>query len=157
MPLTCALELARPADAARIALLSRNLIEHGLPWAWTPGRVKRCIAARDYVVLAARLPGLVCGFAVMQYLDRHAHLCLLGVSPDYRRRGIGRNMLLWLEKTARVAGTFQVVLEVREFNQGAVVFYEKLDYEQSRLLPSYYAPTENAIRMTRDLTIKALP
>lgn len=157
MPMTCALELAREGEAARIALLSRNLIEHGLPWAWTPGRVRRCIQARDYVVLVARLPRQICGFAVMQYLQRHAHLCLLGVPPDFRRMGIGRNLLTWLEKTARTAGIFQVILEVREINQAAVVFYEKHGYSQTRLLPSYYAPTENAVRMQRDLTIKALP
>ena len=39
------LKLAAPADAAPIAAMSRELIETGLPWSWTPERVARNLAS----------------------------------------------------------------------------------------------------------------
>src|SRR5262245_36055618 len=39
------LQLARPADATSIAKLSRDLIENGLQWRWTPRRVAASIRA----------------------------------------------------------------------------------------------------------------
>jgi ribosomal-protein-alanine N-acetyltransferase len=48
------LGLARLSDAKRIATMSRELIEHGLGWSWTPDRVANHISRPDTVVLAAR-------------------------------------------------------------------------------------------------------
>ncbi|MEM9529643.1 MAG: GNAT family N-acetyltransferase [Pseudomonadota bacterium] len=142
---------AQPADAAAIGLLSRNLIEHGLPWTWVPARLRRCIRHNDYVVLAARRERQIAGFAVMQYHARHAHLCLLGVRPEFRRRGVGRRLVGWLEKSARVAGVFNVILEVRESNSVALSFYQRLGYQQAERLTSYYGPNAHALRLRGDL------
>ena len=48
------LSLARHPDAMEIAEMSRDLIEHGLAWSWTPARVRRAILGRDCCVLIAR-------------------------------------------------------------------------------------------------------
>ena len=39
------LRLAQPGDAMEIALMSRDLIEHGLAWSWTRTRVARSMSA----------------------------------------------------------------------------------------------------------------
>jgi hypothetical protein len=51
------LGLALPADAQPIASMSRELIESGLPWTWTPERVARNLHQAETVVLAARDAG----------------------------------------------------------------------------------------------------
>ena len=146
------LQLARPADATTIAKLSRDLIENGLQWRWTPKRVATSIRASDVNVLVARIHENIAGFAIMRYGDDHAHLDLLAVAPPYRRAGVGRQLLEWLEKCAVVAGIFSVALEVRAGNEGAQLFYKRMGYRPLLQLPGYYQGIEAALRMGRDLS-----
>ena len=146
------LRLARPADATTIANLSRDLIEYGLRWRWTPMRVAASIRAPDVNVLVARIRENIAGFGIMRYEDEDAHLDLLAVAPPYRRLGVGRQLLEWLEKSAVVAGIFSVALEVRAENEGAQLFYERLGYRTLVHLPGYYQGIEAALRMGRDLS-----
>lgn len=145
------LELARPADATAIATMSRDLIEFGLSWRWTPQRVAASIRAPEVNVLVARIHQQTAGFAIMRYGEHVAHLDLLGVGPQYRRLGVGRQLIEWLEKCALVAGIIQVVLEVRAQNEGAQLFYKRLGYRALVHLPGYYQGVEAAVRMGRDL------
>lgn len=146
------LRLARPADATTIARLSRDLIEHGLQWRWTPPRVAESIYANNVNVLVANISEKIAGFAIMRYKDDDAHLDLLAVAPPYRRAGVGRQLLEWLEECAVVAGIFRVALEVRAGNEGAQLFYQRLGYRALGHLPGYYQGSEAALRMGRDLS-----
>jgi ribosomal protein S18 acetylase RimI-like enzyme len=146
------LRLARSADATTIANLSRELIEYGLRWRWTPMRVVASIRALDVNVLVARIHDNIAGFAIMRYGDYIAHLDLLAVAPTYRRAGVGRQLLEWLEKCAVVAGIFKVALEVRAENEGAQLFYKRMGYTTLVHLPGYYQGIEAALRMGRDLS-----
>ena len=150
------LRLARPADAATIANLSRELIEYGLRWRWTPMRVAASIHDSDVNVLVACVRDNIAGFAIMRYRDDDAHLDLLAVAPPYRRAGVGRRLLEWLEKCAVVAGIFSAALEVRAANEGAQVFYQRMGYRTLVHLPGYYQGVEAALRMVRDLSCRPL-
>jgi ribosomal-protein-alanine N-acetyltransferase len=150
------LRLARPAEATAIADLSRDLIEYGLAWRWTPPRVAASIRAPNVNVLVASVHDHIAGFAIMRYGDDDAHLDLLAVAPPYRRAGLGRRLLEWLEKCAVVAGIFNVTLEVRAGNEGAQLFYERMGYRRLAHLPGYYQGIEAALRMGRDLSCRSL-
>lgn len=143
--------LARVADATDIGRMSRDLIETGLPWAWTPRRVAASVRNAQALVIVARDAQRIVGFAIMRYGDDDAHLDLLGVDHDYRRAGLGRRLLEWLEKAGLVAAISAVFLEVRAENLGAQVFYEHLGYRKLALLPNYYQGVESAVRMGREL------
>jgi [ribosomal protein S18]-alanine N-acetyltransferase len=150
------LRLAQPANATAIAAMSRDLIEYGLAWRWTPARVAASIRASDVNVLVACSHGNLAGFAIMRYGDDDAHLDLLAVAPSCRRAGVGRRLLQWLEKCAVVAGIFKVDLEVRAGNEGAQLFYKRLGYRPLAHLPGYYQGVEAALRMGRDLSCRPL-
>ena len=150
------MRLARPADATAIARLSRDLIEYGLRWRWTPLRVAASIRAPNVNVLVARMHEETAGFAIMRYGDDDAHLDLLAVAAPYRRAGVGRQLLQWLEKCAVVAGIFTVALEVRAANEGAQLFYKRMGYRTLAHLPGYYQGIEAALRMGRDLSRRRL-
>jgi ribosomal-protein-alanine N-acetyltransferase len=150
------LRLARSADAAPIANLSQDLIEYGLQWRWTPERVAASIRAADVNVLVAGIQENMAGFAIMRYGDDDAHLDLLAVAPPYRRAGIGRQLLEWLEKCAIVAGISKVALEVRAGNEGAQLFYKRMGYRTLAHLPGYYQGIEAALRMGRDLPCRSV-
>ena len=149
---TIQLAPARRDDAARLAAMSRRLIESGLDPCWTADRVERQLRNHDSVVLTARLSGHIAGFAIMQYGDDAAHLNLLAVELGHRRRGVGRQLVAWLEDTARVAGTFAIRLEVRATNSGARAFYSALGYRETGWVRGYYQGVEDAVRFARDLT-----
>jgi ribosomal-protein-alanine N-acetyltransferase len=149
------LQLARQADATPIAELSRDLIEYGLQWRWTPRRITASIRAPNVNVLVARMHGDTAGFAVMRYGDDDAHLDLLAVTPSYQRSGVGRQLLEWLQKCAVVAGIFTVTLEVRAGNQGAQLFYKHMGYHTLGYLSGYYQGMEAAFRMGRNLSCRS--
>ena len=146
------MHLARPANAIAIANMSRGLIEYGLPWRWTAKRVEASIGAKNVNVLVARIDDRIIGFGIMRYGDDDAHLDLFAVAPEYRRLGVGRQLLEWLEKCAVVAGIFRVALEVRASNNAAQQFYQRMGYRPLTQLPGYYQGTEAALRMSRDLS-----
>jgi [ribosomal protein S18]-alanine N-acetyltransferase len=150
------LRLARLADADSIANLSRDLIEYGLNWRWTPVRVAASIRAANVNVLVASMHEEIAGFAIMRYGDDDAHLDLLAVAPPYRRSGIGRQLMEWLEECAIVAGIFNVDLEVRAGNEEAQIFYSRMGYRTRLQLPGYYQGIEAALRMGRDLSRRSL-
>ncbi len=95
---------ARLADAEAIARMSRDWIEHGLGWSWTPSRVAASVRSRNALVVVARDGERVAGFGIMRYGDEDAHLDLRGVAPHHRGAGVGQQLLEWLEQHALVAG-----------------------------------------------------
>lgn len=145
------LRLAASADAQAIAVMSRDLIETGLGWSWTPARVARSIANRDTAALAACDGHTVVGFAIMHFGDDRARLNLLAVHPRYQGAGLGRRMTVWLEESALVAGVEVIELELRRGNVGARKFYERLGFRSAGVVARYYRGEEDALRMTRDI------
>jgi [ribosomal protein S18]-alanine N-acetyltransferase len=151
------LRLATAADAAGIAALSRDRIEHGLGWRWTAPRVLRSIADRSTNVVVAReadagrAAAPLLGFGLMQYHDDEAHLLLLAVHADAGRRGIASAMLQWLEHSALIAGIGQVYLEARLTNAAARAFYARLGYREIQTVPGYYLGREACVRLAKDL------
>jgi ribosomal-protein-alanine N-acetyltransferase len=153
---------ARRDDLPRIEALARTAIEAGLGHSWTAARLDRSLRDPETMVLVARcrdagpVPGPAAGFAfagfgVMAYGDSRAHLNLLGVEPRFRRLGVGRRILQWLERSALEAGTFEIGLELRAANPVARAFYEALGYEAAGRVQGYYQGVEDALRMRRDL------
>jgi ribosomal-protein-alanine N-acetyltransferase len=143
--------LATMSDAVEIALMSRDLIEMGLRWSWVPARVAASVRSPTAIVIAARAGDRIAGFGIMRYGDDDAHLDLLGVDHHYRRGGVGRRLVEWLEKPALVAGISAVFLEVRARNRAGQAFYERLGYRKLARIAGYYEGRESAIRMGREL------
>ncbi len=145
------LGLARYSDALEVAEMSRDLIEHGLSWSWTPARVRRAILGRDCCVLIARRERKIAGFAIMHFGDQVAHLNLLAVGAEHRRQGLGRQLIDWLSQSAIEAGVFRIDLELRETNVGARAFYQSLGFQLRDVVQGYYQGREPAVRMSRSL------
>lgn len=131
--------------------MSQEFVEAGLRPAWSASRITWHIRHPDSMVLTARAPGSIAGFAIMRYSDDVAHLNLLAVDPAVRRQGVARRLMLWLEETALTAGTFIIGLELRATNSTAFAFYSSLGYTELGHVAGYYQGVETAIRMARDV------
>ncbi len=150
----------RPAtvgDAKAIAHLSRDLIETGLGWSWTPERVTRAIQDRNTLTVIACERDRVVAFAIMFFGDEHAHLSLLAVQPSHQRQGLGRQMMAWMMDAISVAGVATVHLELRTSNYTARRFYRALGFTETAYIPGYYRGREMALRMVKALRDPAAP
>lgn len=145
------IRLACERDAVSIAQLSRDAIEQGLGWSWTPRRVRASVLDRATNVAVAHHGSELVGFGIMKYGDEEAHLLLLAVRFARRRRGVGSALLAWLEASARVAGLEAVRLELRQRNGGALAFYERHGFAESGRLAGYYQGVEDAVQMSKPL------
>ena len=141
------LGLARPSDARQIAEMSRDLIETGLTWSWTPARVQHFIGGPESSVVVARREWRIAAFAIMHFGLDVAHLNLLAVAPEHRRQGLGSKLMEWLITTATEAGVFRINLELRTHNEAARLFYERLGFAQIGVVQGYYQGREAALRM----------
>ena len=131
--------------------MSRLHIEYGLNWRWTPAKVKRHIRDKETMVLIASMEGTIAGFAIMKFGEHQAHLFLFAVQPEYRRTGIGRSMMQWLEKSCRTAGIQAVRLEVRASNRAAIRFDRSLGYRFVGRVAGYYDRREAAAILAKSL------
>ncbi len=141
--------LATCADALQIAEMSRDYIEHGLGWSWTPDRVERAVRDPSINVAALDEQGRMLAFAIMHYGDTTAHLALLAVHPARRRRGCAAQLLSWLEVCADTAGIGRIRVEARSDNPGALAFYRRQGYEPVDRVYGYYRGVLDAVRFEK--------
>jgi len=78
------------------------------------------------------------GFVLGRALAGEAELLTLAVHPDARRRGVGRDLLLRFETTAREREASEALLEVAEDNMPARALYAGGGYVQAGRRPGYY-------------------
>lgn len=145
------IRLAQSADASKIAVMSRDHIEVGLNWNWTPHRVAHNIRNRETNVAVATNGDDLAGFGIMKYKDTDAHLMLFAVAPAFRRRGAGTALMNWLEASAITAGIELIWLEARASNSTALAFYGARGYRTLDRMHRYYSGVEDAVRIAKDL------
>ncbi|WP_298233421.1 N-acetyltransferase [uncultured Azohydromonas sp.] len=148
-----AIRLARPQDAAGIALMSRDHIETDLGWSWRRDRVLQAMADPSVNVAVLQIDQRLVSFGIMEYGEHHAHLALLAVLPSHRRRGVGARLVDWLQKPAQLAGLEKIRLELRADNPGALAFYLRLGFEATGRSAGYYGGVVDAIRMEKNLRV----
>lgn len=80
------------------------------------------------------IAGLWLGSAIEQGTgEREAHILLLYVMPEHRRKGIGAALVRYAETWAKARGDRQIGLQVFETNLPAMTLYQTLGYgTQSR-------------------------
>jgi ribosomal protein S18 acetylase RimI-like enzyme len=145
------IRLAHPCDALAIAEMSRDYIEYGLGWGWTPARVLRAIHDKSTNVAVIHARGGIPGFGIMEYGEGTAHLVLLGVQPAHRKKGLGAGLVSWLEKPARTAGVERIFVEARSDNLAAIAFYRKLGFRELERITGYYRDIVDGVRLEKRL------
>ena len=96
----------------------------------------------------------VVGYAVAEDWTDHDHLISIAVRPDKRKMGIGRQLMLELEK--KLSKSKPLRLEVRQSNQAAIQLYSKLGFVRTDLAEGYYTDGEDAIVMEKAIVKQAL-
>ncbi|MCU7846012.1 MAG: GNAT family N-acetyltransferase [Candidatus Thiodiazotropha sp. (ex Monitilora ramsayi)] len=145
------IEFAKLSDANEIGIMSKNDIERGLGWRYTPESVVKLIHDSEKNVVVARVASKLVGFGIMTYHEDQANLDLLAVKRNYQRMKIGTQIVQWLEKVAITAGVFNIFVQVRVSNTGAVAFYKRLGFLVLEEKKGYYRGIEAGIILAKSL------
>ena len=139
----------READVPTIAEMEHA--SHFAPWSAT--NFTDALAA-GYAMLVAQRSSHVLAYAVLMLAPGEATLLNLTVSPQARRKGIGRELLRRVLNDAKRSGATQCFLEVRLSNTGAVRLYLAEGFAPVARRPAYYPATvgrEDALVMRAEL------
>jgi ribosomal-protein-alanine N-acetyltransferase len=83
--------------------------------------------------------------------DGTGHVVALAVTPDYRRRGYGRCLMMSVEERFYDRGVRNVRLEVRTSNHAAQNLYFEMGYKIIRRMPRYYTNGDDGYMMVKTL------
>ena len=122
-------------DLAAIAELEKQCFEN--PWSYSAFCLEYADKTKHYFV-AETASGEVAGYGGFAHVEDEAHIMNIGVSPKYRRQGIGSAILNAILEKSRELGIRAVTLEVNDANVGAIALYEKAGFELAGLRPHYY-------------------
>jgi ribosomal protein S18 acetylase RimI-like enzyme len=113
--------------------------------------LSRLVDGTTAVITVATEADRVVGYAAMLLHRKRADARLYSIAVDPRSagRGIGRLLLDSAERSALVAGTRGVRLEVRQDNAGAIQLYRRAGYHQTGSRPGYYADGMAALTLRK--------
>lgn len=93
-------------------------------------------------IVVAELNGVVCGFAVLHHIHRPENPFMrerdfmdvdeFCVDKEYRRQGIATKMMSFIRNYTKEKGIKRLELNMWEFNQDALAFYEKVGFTTYR-------------------------
>src|ERR1041385_3367151 len=121
-----------------------------LPWPERPFRfeITENPASHCWV---AEADGKVVGMIVVWLIVDEAHVATIATHPDFRRQGIGKNLLGYALRDLIGKGARSSFLEVRESNVAAQDMYRQFGYKESGRRRRYYKDNdEDAILMNLD-------
>jgi len=124
-----------------------DLLSFSLPW---PERSFRFEITDNQVSRGwvAEVEGVIAAMLVLWFIVDEAHIATIAVHPDFRRQGIGEQILLHALRTARAEGANRAFLEVRAGNAAAQAMYKKYGFEVVGVRPGYYKDNnEDALLM----------
>ena len=95
----------------------------------------------------------IAGFIVLLQRKNSAGLRIysVAVSPDFRGKNYGRNLLEKAVETARERGKNHLYLEVSEHNQTAIRLYQGFGFQTTGKRKAYYKDGSDALLMRRDI------
>lgn len=127
------------------------------PWGWDAYHAELQSTTTSLMLVArlsspASCPDYIVGFIVVRQLADEIHINNIAVRPDFRGRGVGRQLLQTALGWGRDKQASQAVLEVRAGNEGAQQLYRSCEFEVIGRRPRYYkSPPEDALLMALPL------
>jgi ribosomal-protein-alanine N-acetyltransferase len=117
-------------------------IENGsFEYPWTEDEFIRCLRQRNCIGMIAELQERVVGFMIYELHKNRLHVLNFCVDPELRRSGIGTAMMDKLIGKLSFQRRSRIMLEVRETNLPAQLFFKTLGFRAVNVLHDFYADT----------------
>ncbi len=115
---------------------------------WTEEEFIRCLRQRDCIGMVAELNEQVVGFMIYELHRTRIHILSFAVHSEHRRCSVGSAMIEKLVSKLAYQRRNRIVLEVRETNLAAQLFFRELGFLATGVLRSFYEDsTEDAFMM----------
>jgi tRNA threonylcarbamoyladenosine biosynthesis protein TsaB len=102
--------------------------------------------------IVAMISAEVVGYLVVWLAYEEMHLGNISVAIQWRRKGIGEQLMRWLLRESRKRRVARLTLEVRVLNHPAIALYKKLGFREVALRKNYYPEGTDAYVMALELT-----
>jgi len=138
-----------PEDLERVYEI--ELSSFSIPW--TKEDLQRDAVSNNLsVYLVALCDNQLVAYAGMWHVVTEGHITNIAVSPDYRNKGIGQQLIEGLLRIAKEREMMGITLEVRMNNAAAQRLYIKNGFKVEGIRKNYYADTkEDALIMWKYL------
>jgi ribosomal-protein-alanine N-acetyltransferase len=124
-----------------------DMLSFSLPWPERSFRFEMTEnpVARGWVAVSGER---IASMLVLWLIVDEAHIATLATHPDFRREGIGQQLMITALLSARAEGAVRAFLEVRAGNTNALALYKKHGFAVAGIRPRYYRDNnEDAILM----------
>lgn len=105
---------------------------------------------------SARVNSVLIGAVIGRITDhrsrRRGYIAMLAVDPNFRKRGIGRELTRLIIRAMHAEGVDEIVLETEASNAAALALYEQFGFMRDKLLIKYYMSGSDAFRLKLILT-----
>lgn len=115
---------------------------HSFEFNWNEDDFVRCLRQRNCIGMVADINETVVGFIIYELHKHRLHLLNLAVHEDHRRLGIGKAMILKLIAKLSEGRRRRILLELRESNLVAQLFFKNLGFRAVSVLRRFYDHTE---------------
>lgn len=135
-------------DMPEVLSVEREAFE----FSWSEEDFTRCLRQRNCIGMVAEMADSVVAFMIYELHRTRLHVLNFAVRRSHRRLGIGTQMLEKLAAKLSPERRNRIVLEVRERNLPAQIFFRSLGYRATSVLKDFYEDTtEDAYLMQYSL------
>jgi len=108
---------------------------------WFEDDFIRSLRQRNCIGMVAEYEDRVVGFMIYELHKSRIHVLNFAVAPEHRRCGVGSQMLAKLTAKLSTQRRSRIILEVRETNLAAQLFFRENGFRAVSVLHAYYADT----------------
>ncbi len=108
---------------------------------WSEDDFIRCLRQRNCIGMVAEHDERVAGFMIYELHRNRLHILNFAVGADFRRRGVGQQMVEKLIGKLSSQRRNRILLEVRETNLEAQLFFRDLGFRAISVLRDFYDDT----------------
>ena len=112
--------------------------QQSFEYAWTEEDFLRCLRQRNCIGMVAEQGERVVGFMIYELHKAKLHILNFAVHPQYRRVGVGAQMVAKLISKLSSHRRTRITLEVRETNLPAQLFFRSQGFKAVRVLRAFY-------------------
>ncbi|MGN6547948.1 MAG: ribosomal protein S18-alanine N-acetyltransferase [Aureliella sp.] len=115
-----------------------DIEQQSFEFPWSEDEFIRCLRQRNCIGMVAERDTAVAGFMVYELHKNRLHLLNFAVARAARRTGVGSAMVNKLASKLSSDRRNRIMLEVRETNLDAQIFFRQLGFRAISVLRSFY-------------------
>ena len=118
-----------------------NIEAASFEYPWSEEKLILTLWNREVIGMVAELANEVVGIMIYELHKNRLHLINFAVAPQARRQGVGSTMIEKLVSKLSHDRRNRIMLEVRESNLAALLFFESRGFRAIKILRDYYEDT----------------